>query len=149
MACPNRLRLARFFLLLLGTVFAALIHFIGGASLYFYGWAVGWEYIYNHPLLLAQVAFLFLVSGLSLLGIAVSLFQPDRLPTSRSSRILVVSPGLLYPLNGLFSLLAGGSLDLFLVANVAIEAAIGAVIALAIASAWLPTFRSASTDDNC
>jgi hypothetical protein len=142
------MRFARISLLLTGTVFAALILFIGCASLVFYSRLAGWEYIYNSPLLAAQVAFLFVVSGTSLLGIVASAFSARRLRDSRLLRLTLVAPALLFSLNDLIPVLAGGELNWPLAPSVAISAGIGAVISLAIASAWLPAFQKVSGNDH-
>lgn len=138
---PSRyLRFVRIPLLMLGTVFAAMILFIGCASVILFSGVAGWAYIANSPLLAAQIAFLFVVSGVSWLGIVASVFWARRLRDSRPLRLTLIAPALLFPLYELFPVLAGGKLSHSLIPNLAISALIGAVIALAIASAWLPAF---------
>jgi O-antigen/teichoic acid export membrane protein len=101
----------------------------------------GRNYTYDHPVLIAQVVFLFVVSGMSLLGIAASAFRPEWLRARRVLQVLLVSPALAFPLNDLFPVLAGSEAHGFLVANFFISAVVGAAIALAIATAWLKPFH--------
>jgi hypothetical protein len=107
----------------------------------------GRNYAYNHPILIAQVAFLFVVSGTSLLGIAASAFRPKWLRAGRAQRILLVTPALVFPLNDLFPLLAGSEAYGFLVAHLFISAVAGVTIALAIATAWLKPFHGGAGNE--
>jgi hypothetical protein len=144
MKASRYLRFVRISLLLVGTVCAAIILFIGCISLLLFSRLAGWEYIYTNPLLVAQVAFLFMVSGVSLAGIAASAFRPERLRAPHWSRMVFVTPAFLFPLNDLFPMFKDGKLTHSSIQNLSISAIFGAAIALAIASAWLPVFRGSA-----
>lgn len=135
MSISPGIRLLRFLVLLAGTACAALILTLGLTS---------WSYTAGLPLLRVQCLFLFVVSGLSLVGISTSAFFSGRLRASRTLRRLFVVPAALFPLNDFFPVLAGGTLDLHLVPALVMSGTVGAVIALAVASSWLPTFLGVS-----
>lgn len=127
-----RVWLLRPLVLVAGAACAALIFVLALNS---------WKFRADIPLLQAQCAFVFVVSGLSLAGISVSAFCPARLRASRLLRRVLVTPAVMFPLNDFFPVLAGGRFDSHLIAALVMSAAVGSVIALAVASSWLPVFK--------
>jgi len=137
MTRPLRLRLLRLFILLAGTACAALILTLS---------INGWRYADNTPVLIAQCVFLFVVSGLSLLGIAASAFASDWLRASRTLRVLFVCPAAMFPLNDLFPIFVGEEWSVHLISALAISAVVASIVATAVASSWLPTFVGVKED---
>jgi hypothetical protein len=123
--------------LLFGAACAALILTLGLNA---------WRYTDNTPVSIAQCVFLFVISGLSLMGIAASAFTSDWLRASRTLRVLFVCPAAMFPLNDLFPIFAGGEWSVHLISALVISAVVASIVATAVASSWLPAFVGGAED---